>query len=307
MAFRMKSRALLPWLSPAVGITLMFAMVEVISSAVQLNNATKSDFDATIRTATELRGQSPSSELCGVSLPSSVARLRKEVESKFGKSVNCKAIAGLRATTGDYAKARVYADGTPWVLLDKSQGAGPDDIAHELFHLKLTAEGFTSYAVQPAPPDIEPAVLLWVVKELSDLLLHRLFFPQMRSMGFDPTAKQRRNVELMMQQDRSLSNSAYGAVHYVEDSLLVNDNAFSQRVDNWYRRSGWTQELAKGKAMEASILSHNPRRPRQIQRELLACLNILFGNKFTPDLIKPVPFPIHPPSHPENVGPAVKP
>jgi hypothetical protein len=180
---------------------------------------------------------------------------------------------------------------------------GVADIAHELFHLKLIAEGFPFYSFQP-PPDVDQTMFMFAAGALTDVLEHRLFFPQMRSMGLDPTTKQRRDLELIMHQDdKGWNNPIYAAIHYLEHALQDNNDALVEKIDGWYRRRGWTQALDLGKKMKALILLHNPRTARQIQWELRACLNLLFGNKVNPDMIKPVPVPIHPPSHPIAIKP----
>src|SRR5437773_5736634 len=98
-----------------------------------------------------------------------------------------------------FGVASVSLEGAPVVLLDET-GRNETTLVHELFHLKLTAEGyptFESHIDKALKPDPIKHVMLIV----SNSLEHRVFYPEMRTMGLDPDRLVRAELENLMSGD----------------------------------------------------------------------------------------------------------
>jgi len=137
------------------------------------------------------------SALCGVTLRASVVRLKQQVEKMYGESVECHAVPGLDQSAGDFAKISFgSSDGkcVPMISLDAERGIHEIDVTHELEHAELAAEGFP--LLLPIPPvGVDGKQLSYAVRILRDLLEHRLMYPRMRMLGFDPAARGRRAID----------------------------------------------------------------------------------------------------------------
>jgi len=59
-----------------------------------------------------------------------------------------------------------------------------------------------------------------------------------------------------------------------------NDNTYKKKTEYIVRKEGYDEELRKGNQILRSIALADPRRPGQIQPEIVKCLSILFNRRF---------------------------
>ena len=86
-------------------------------------------------------------------------------------------------STNVSALAEVAIDGSPVIKVPPDRDPTEADLVHELFHLKLIAEGFGFIRFsRPLPSAVETRLSQWV----KDPIEHTIFFPQMKEMGFNP-------------------------------------------------------------------------------------------------------------------------
>ncbi len=123
--------------------------------------------------------------LFGVKLTPKVLALLTEVEVAFQKP-----LMEDYLEAGDMpGRSRVGEDGSPTILINRSDGRTLNVIAHELYHLKLKAMGYPAIYWRTR----DPAILNWlnengaqVAFNLRDPIEHFIFFGALRAIGINP-------------------------------------------------------------------------------------------------------------------------
>ena len=227
--------------------------------------------------AVQIRGASPAT-LCGIELSPPSLALFRDVEGRLGKSIRCE----THLEFGILGASEVAADGTPEIVLDRYQGKTEENLVHELFHLQLRAKGFPQRFQVSVSRNTKKQLAQQVAEQLGYLIEHRLFYPQMRGMGFDPTLQYREGLEALMSGDKLYGPpaSAKRAVTYAEVSLLIQDPAITRRVAAWYARHGWTDQLSRGKRLVHYLTTFNPDTPEKKRTAVGGGLAIVFGDSF---------------------------
>lgn len=226
-----------------------------------------------------------------VSLDRSVAKLKTSIERKLGRPVLCLLEPGLyQGPLHDRGRAGLSSkDGNLYIWIDPDY-LNQTEITHELFHLKLRVEGvFTSEFDVKGPKDIDPFAVFQANRYFQNLLWHRLFFSRMRAMGLDPVAEQRKKLveDLSKRFPWSPVNSAIAVYNYVQCILILDDPSFAKRYRDWLRRTGFSEEVAKGERIAKSIRRANPRTQMQMRDELAKDFTILFEENFEPSMFRP--------------------
>ena len=229
------------------------------------------------QTSAQIRGAS-GTMLCGIELTPPSLALFHDVESRFGKTIRCE----THLEFGILGASDVAADGTPEIVLNTYEGKTEVNLVHELFHLQLHAKGFPQRFEVIAPQSTNKELVQQVAEQLGSLVEHRLFYPKMRGMGFDPTVQYREGLEALLSKDKLYDPpaSAKQAVTYAEVSLLVQDPAVARRVEKWYVRNGWNDQLSRGKRLVHYLATFNPDTPEKKRTAVGVSLAIVFGRNF---------------------------
>jgi hypothetical protein len=229
------------------------------------------------QTSAQTRGASPAT-LCGIELSPPTLALFHDVESRFRKTIRC----ATHLEFGILGASDVAADGTPEIVLDTYEGKTEVNLVHELFHLQLHAKGFPQRYEVSALRTTNKELVQQVAEQLGSLVEHRLFYPQMRGMGFDPTLQYRQGLEALLSKDKFYGPpaSAKQAVTYAEVSLLIQDPAVTRRVEKWYVRHGWNDQLSRGKRLVHYLATFNPDTPEKKRTAVGVSLAIVFGRNF---------------------------
>jgi len=85
-----------------------------------------------------------------------------------------------------HAAASIAEDGTPIIKVPIDRDPTEADLVHELFHLKLIAEGYAFIKIDSdaqIPKVMETRLFEWV----KDPIEHTIFYPRMRAMGLNPS------------------------------------------------------------------------------------------------------------------------
>ena len=86
-------------------------------------------------------------------------------------------------------KSKLAADGAPTVLIQPDHGKTPDVIVHELYHLKLKANGYPAILwLFPKDMDV-PAnhkAFAQLEEQVHDPIEHHLFYDTIRAWGINP-------------------------------------------------------------------------------------------------------------------------
>jgi hypothetical protein len=229
------------------------------------------------KTSAQIGDTSPAT-LCGIELRPPALALFRDVESRLGKTIRCE----THLEFGILGASQVAADGTPEIVLDRYQGKTEENLVHELFHLQFRAKGFPQRFQVSVSRNTNKQPVQQVAEELGSLIEHRLFYPQMRGMGFDPTRQYREGLEALLSEDKLYGPPAAAkrAVTYAEVSLLIQDPAITKRVEAWYARQGWTDQLRRGKRLVHYLATFNPDTPEKKRIAVGAGLAIVYGRSF---------------------------
>lgn len=233
------------------------------------------------------------SALCGIPLRVSVARLKQQVEKMYGEPVECRAVRGLDQSEKVFARINFRpSDGkcVPVISLDAERGMQEIDVTHELEHAQLIAEGFPAgFEVNPSRAGFDGEQLSYAVGKFNSFLQHRLMYPKMRMLGLDPAVKDRKGIDALILNPKppAIQDSFRVTLNYVGLMIdLRNDSGYKKKTEYLWRKAGYDEELRKGNQILRSIALANPRRPDQIQPEIVKCLDILFSRRFDSSVLR---------------------
>lgn len=209
-------------------------------------------------------------QLFGISLRHQAVSLLNEIELRYKHPVVEQRHNKLTqaATLGE---GDVDMDGHPVIRLSErglllNRDLLEDLIVHELFHLKLLADGFPALNFRMKynkPPSFEDEkqnqkVFKTLRIYFYDPILHWIFYPRMREMGFDPGQK-RKNIfrEMLKKNDTSELKIDFARVEYYFGSALeFGDPMLLKRLEDWFTQNGWYQALQDGKALVSIVKSN---------------------------------------------------
>lgn len=221
----------------------------------------------------------PGRDLFGIKLRPSTRQLVAEVEKRIGGRIKEEVVNWDKTRVGE---SMILDDGSPLIRLNKDL-VSEQAIVHELFHLKYKANGFYTIDVEGDLTQQQTEFLRWSKLLLYDCFEHRLFFPKMRTLGFNPTAdfyndfldrRRTRNLEYLT------GNGQYNRVlYYFKFALELNDAEKLSKVVKWFKDKGWNKELEVGNKLVQTVMDGNPRSPDQLIIVFVKCLNELLAGK----------------------------
>lgn len=164
-----------------------------------------------------------------------------------------------------------------------------ETIVHELFHLKLIAEGFPAIKFEvawEAPPD---ETVLKANKEaednirdfLYDPIVHWTFYPRIREMGMDPGNVRKANFHTRRQEDnvKGLEEDYSRAEYFFAAAMEYGDPQLLEELASWFRSKGWNHSFMQGMNLAMVVERLNPQTPEAAITALLGCLSYLHGGK----------------------------
>jgi len=170
------------------------------------------------------------------------------------------------------ALAEIAIDGTPVIKVPTGRDPSEADLVHELFHLKLIAEGFGFIRFTKAlPAAVETRLYQWV----KDPIQHTIFFPRMKEMGFNPSEQIERIASssqsgfvVQSAQPRDLSLVPLFALQMaLRDNTALFDKFVEGKVDK--------DDIAVSRQAVAIVVKDNPRTPSEEAATVVKVLNCL--------------------------------
>lgn len=228
-------------------------------------------------------------KLFGIELRPSAQALLNEVENLYGKrvieqdNINIKTKSGI----GD-AGSRVLIDGSPIITINYNSGKNEDSIVHELFHLKLYAQGYSTapgIRIGNTGKTFDTSIFVHAIMGfIHDPLQHSLFFPKMRKMGFDPDKGQRDTVSKAIREGKfelldnlsPIDTDRFLAMYYFQFSMHFTDTKLLSDMTRLFKRAGWIKPLAMGEAMLRIARRAYPYTPQTLIDTFIRCLNVLY-------------------------------
>jgi hypothetical protein len=221
-------------------------------------------------------------EIAGVTLRPAAAQILDAVEQLYGKSIHVVFRDDLREGIQGYSDTS--PEGDPVLGVVPVKGQNEENIVHELFHLKMQAEGYPLFDFEM--PDTERVArgefYLRMRELVYDPITHSIFYPKMRQMGLDPDADTRH----VLRNNRSRAEQAgtpqpsqeWLATYLMKVSLETGDSKTRAEVEQWYQEKGWTWALERGKAL-LHIAERVTDNPESVASIVVSCFNELLAGR----------------------------
>jgi hypothetical protein len=231
--------------------------------------------------------------LFGIRLRPKVSVLLTEVEKFYGKQVSEERFKGDDPSYT--AESWVTKDGTPLIRISENTQPAEEIIAHELLHFKLQTEGFPGpvhWIVQNdlAGEDTQ-AFLAKLNHAILQEILHKIFYPEMREMSFEPEDHDRVLIQKIMrgQAPPPAPIADNLATFYFKFTLNLRDEELLTTINRWYEHSGWVDALKKGQQLRMIVVASNPSTPDEVVASFLRCASLVSptGVKYSLDHWQP--------------------
>ena len=216
-------------------------------------------------------------EIAGVKLRPTSALILNSVEKLYQKPVYIVFRDDLGEGVAGYSDTRA-----PVLGIARGEGQNEENVIHELFHLKMQAEGYPLFDFEmSAPQPVLRGDMYKTFRELIyDPITHAIFYPKMREMGLDPDANTRaqliRNRVRAKQPGIALPSKEWRATYLMKISLETRDSESKVAVERWYEEKGWDWPITRGKAL-FQIVATASTDSAALATVVVSCFNELFG------------------------------
>ena len=216
--------------------------------------------------------------LFGTTLRPSPRELLHRVEQLYGRPVREK--IDNRLPAGVFGYSAVTPDGGPVIAINDNEedAKSEENIVHELFHLKMQAEGYPLFEFTGAEAEAHKSYLVTMRTLIYDPLTHAQFFPDMKRMGLDPEAHLRALYRFYRKNGMQRSEDGL-ALYFFKLAIETNDNALISDAATWYEEQGWRTALDKGRALVRIARANNSGSPSELASIVIACANRLLQGK----------------------------
>lgn len=207
------------------------------------------------------------------------------VEADYGRSV----LYMLDGSIPEHAAARLdRSDDTPIIEFRTEIDADETTIFHELCHLQLLARGFPIYHLVISPRMLPYKEMIFrVYSRIRAGMQHALFFPIMRSQGFDPTTKARSAIAEMCPAPRGLRERDQNDFELAADLIgthLAGDPETLDRHIAVLTKAGWLFSIEKAKQACEFMHQCGFDQPQREADALVGALDVLFDGQSRPTL-----------------------
>ena len=213
-------------------------------------------------------------EVCGVKVRPAVESIAKYVVEKTGHEIIC----NFQNSDSETASGLIYegkadfVNSSPRITINMGAVDPEMLIAHELFHLKLVASGewgFDDFHVSlPCQIKISGSELQRRTQRFDDMahsdLEHRIFFPKMREMGFDPNEQTNsyfRGAPFADPPPLNRQSPELMSLYYAR--FEETDREKRDQIVDLMLKSGFGRQVELGKRLLKIIQRDNPRNQKQ--------------------------------------------
>jgi hypothetical protein len=223
-------------------------------------------------------------DVSGVNVTDQSFRLLQEIESLYGKPVKVEQTQYNDQSYG--GESTVSADGVPGISLNIKGLEKETTLVHELFHLKLRFEGFPSVYVPASAPNVrlDQKSLLFVkdfFKNVNDVMLHTIFFPEMRKMGLNPSSKFNTFLRSAMEKgdvDKTAEFVPRTFLYYMA-LMECDDRDLISKLENRFRNNRWEDSIAEGKRLAQQTKAAPPKTPQDLINSSVSLMNELMKGR----------------------------
>jgi hypothetical protein len=213
-------------------------------------------------------------QLLGIELHDTAIALLEEVERLHRKPIRVREEGSLPPDIKGFADTAT--DGIPTIVINRMTGCTEENIVHELFHLKMQAEGFPLFGFEFASTSARrnEEFLKAMRQRIYDPITHRIFFPEMRRMGLTPDG----HIKAAYYENRNSNDEPsedFLALYYFRITLEIDDAKLLSEMEQWYQEKLWNIALSKGKGLVGIVSELKPRSPNEMVVAFIQCANYL--------------------------------
>lgn len=222
-----------------------------------------------------------SEDFLGLKLSPEVRAIIKEIERKTDNEIYAEFV-DLKEF--QFGASMISEDGVPVVLIDYELENGDDKkleaiIAHELLHLRLTANGYPAFLFSDSVDTAKGRAIDTEQSNINDvrsLIEHQIFKADMQKLGLykyldlagDTADGARKNRNKEAGQDDSI-NYARAILEYPNAKDIA-------EVKKIYTTNKWTRALREGEAIAGMIGASNIKTPAEAEALFLKCITVLY-------------------------------
>jgi hypothetical protein len=236
-----------------------------------------------------------SKSFLGIKLQPEVQLIVKEIERRTGNKIYADFV---RQEGFILASSYISEEGTAYVLVDYKLENGDAKkleavIAHELLHLRLTANGYPAFIFSDSVNTAKGRAIDTEqdnINDLRSLIEHQIFKAEMEKFGLYKHVDLAGDTAAVARRNKGKQDGQTESINYVRAILEYQNAADIEEVRKIYAANKWTRALSDGKAIANIISASNPKTAKDSETVFLKCLAVLypFPNsqyyfKLTPD------------------------
>ena len=203
----------------------------------------------------------------GIRLRAEVRAVADQVERKTGRGIY--AVFDEFEDASTLGSSFIGEDGTPYLRINPNLQPQKQKleavIAHELFHLRLRAEGFPVFLFAPTvktargpAQDVEQPN----VNDLASMIEHRIFKAEMDRLGLNQLVDLAGDTERTALRRRGAKDGQADALNFARAVLEYRTRADVENLRKIYIGNGWQRSLKTGQEI-ADLISRAPYRTPQ--------------------------------------------
>lgn len=229
--------------------------------------------------------QSHFDSLFHIKLNTRAIELVKKIETLYGKKIKQEWMSEDSKMAG---KSKVDSDGTPIIYIHPTKGKYIDVIIHELYHFIQRDEGYPVINwLFPEAMNSESNINAFnqLTIQMSDPILHYIFFPVIRSWGINPNgAVERETLQALNngsfeKMASTMNAEAVALWYYMARLTFGNKKLFNSAVKTFETKPN-KDGLILGKKITQIVIDENPKSPAEEINCLVLCLNIFYKGQF---------------------------
>ncbi len=262
-------------------------MTRIVSivAGMALAMAAAALFTSWPRSAVAQKMSAAEKSLFGVTLTGPAALLLEGVEKSFSGPVREE---WLDDPAGMSGKSKVSPNGAPTVFVQRDHGRTLDVIAHELYHLKLKAEGYPAILwLFPKEMDVPAnhAAFALLAAQVHDPIEHHFFYGTIRSWGINPgQAFETRTAQMLsdgsLQSTFAKMDRGAVALYWFKIRLEVEEGALRKRIRGALMEAGKEDGISFGETLTELVLNANPNSAQAEIATMVAVLHACYEGRF---------------------------
>lgn len=225
----------------------------------------------------------PKRILFGIKISPKTENLLEDIENTYGKKLSEEIITSW--PDDHFGQSYISENGSPIIKINAKTGRTENNIVHELFHLKLSAEGF------PQNVNFSGKKELLIQNEsffrnagglLLAPILHHKFFPKMRLMEINPSYEINLNIndKIKKNGDNLCSTDKIFRALYYFIVLIESDNkSLVNKLTNLYIKNKWMESVSLAKKLYSDLGKLPIETPDNIVTIFQKSLTTVFDNK----------------------------